>query len=281
MVKGLFVGLATLDVVSHVDRTPDVDEKVEAEDVWVGVGGPAANASIAFCAMGGEATLLTALGCNPAAKIASEDLERQGVGATDLYIGGTFPVSLVTVDSSGHRSVVSRNGADVATRELEDQDFTGDHSVLVFDRHGFKLIEHNYVPRYGVTVVADLGTWGRQSPAILRFADITVVPTSGLPEAERERPANFVRRFGGNRFIVTGGAKPIVVCDGDDVVVIPVPDVPVVDTLGAGDIFVGTLAFYLHRFSLVEAASLASVKASQSCTARSARLHGLVSSCPQ
>jgi sugar/nucleoside kinase (ribokinase family) len=272
MVNGLFVGLATLDVVGYVDRQPDVDEKVDAADVWTGVGGPTANAAIAFRAMGGDVKLLTALGSDPAARIASEDLERRGVEVVDLYAGGAFPVSLVTVDGSGHRSVVSRNGADLRTRKLTDKDFTGDHSVLVFDRHGFPLIKDRTPSRNEITAIADLGTWNHRSPDILRFADIAVVPLSGLPETERERPADFVRQLGGSRFVVTRGSEPIIVCDGDETVQIPVPNVPVVDTLGAGDVFVGVLAFYLDSLPLLKAASLASIKASQSCTTHSARL---------
>jgi len=273
------VGLSTLDIIGYVQRAPKVDEKVKAQDVWVGAGGPATNAAITFHRLGGDARLLAGFGAGSASKIALHDLVDEGIEVIDIYADGEFPVSLVTVDSSGHRSVVSRNNVDLETRELEDQDFTGGHSVLMFDRHGFRLVENNYVSRDGVTVVADLGTWGHQSSAILRFADITVVPASGLPEAERERPADFVRRSGGSRFVVTRGAEPIVVCDGDDAVVIPVPDVSVVDTLGAGDIFVGALAFYLNRSSLLEAVSLASAKASQSCATRSARLPRLDDSC--
>jgi sugar/nucleoside kinase (ribokinase family) len=268
---GLFIGLATLDVVGYVDRRPDADEKVEAVDVWTGAGGPAANAAIAFCALGGPARLLTALGSDPAARIASEDIERHGVDVVDLYTGGAFPVSLVTVDGSGRRSVVSKNAADLDRRQLTEDDLSG--SVLVFDRHGFELVEDCALPREEVTVVADLGNYNERSSSILRFADVTVVPASGLPEAEREHPANFVRQSGGSRFVVTRGAEPIIVCDGDETVHIPVPRVPVVDTLGAGDIFVGALAFYLDRRSLSEAVFLASAQASRSCTYRSARLN--------
>ena len=199
MAKGVFVGLATLDIVGYVDRRPDADEKVEAVDMWTGVGGPAANASIAFCALGGHARLLTALGSDPAARIALEDLERQGVDVVDLHTGGAFPVSLVTVDGFGLRSVVSRNSVGLTTRRLTDKDIYDDHSVLVIDRHGFSLIENSTFSRDGITVIADLGTWNQHSDAILRLADITVVPASGLPEAERENPANFVRQSGGSR----------------------------------------------------------------------------------
>lgn len=271
MTRGMFVGLTTLDIVGYVNRRPDADEKVEAVDVWTGAGGPAANAALAFCALGGSAKLLTAIGSDPAARIASEDLERHGVEIVDLYTGGTFPVSLVTVDDSGRRSVVSKNSADLDRRRLTEGDLSG--SLIVFDRHGFELVEGSALSREDVTVVADLGNYNKRSSSILRFADITVVSASGLPEAEHEHPADFVRQSGGSRFVVTRGSEPIIVCDGDDTSQVPVPHVLAIDTLGAGDLFVGALAFYLDRGSLSEAVFLASAQASRSCTYRSARLN--------
>lgn len=59
-VRGLFAGLATLDIVSHVDRAPGPDEKVTATWQLVAAGGPALNAAVTFAALGGHALLLTA-----------------------------------------------------------------------------------------------------------------------------------------------------------------------------------------------------------------------------
>jgi hypothetical protein len=46
MHRGLFVGLATLDVVGYVDQTPDTDEKVEALDMWTGLKGPSSPSAV-------------------------------------------------------------------------------------------------------------------------------------------------------------------------------------------------------------------------------------------
>ena len=40
-VGGLFVGLATLDVVQLVDRLPGPNEKTVAQRTWLAAGGPA------------------------------------------------------------------------------------------------------------------------------------------------------------------------------------------------------------------------------------------------
>src|SRR5690625_5980424 len=63
--RGVFAGLATLDVIHRVDASPGPDEKVTALSQFVAAGGPAANAAVTFAALGGHAVLLTALGRSP------------------------------------------------------------------------------------------------------------------------------------------------------------------------------------------------------------------------
>src|SRR5690625_5828251 len=66
--RGVFAGLATLDVIHRVDASPGPDEKVTALSQFVAAGGPAANAAVTFAALGGHAVLLTALGRSPIAR---------------------------------------------------------------------------------------------------------------------------------------------------------------------------------------------------------------------
>ncbi|MGB8202386.1 MAG: hypothetical protein WCF33_22325, partial [Pseudonocardiaceae bacterium] len=63
--RGLFVGLATVDLVQRVDRRPGVDEKVVALSSDIAAGGPAAVAAVTFGALGGQSVLLSALGPGP------------------------------------------------------------------------------------------------------------------------------------------------------------------------------------------------------------------------
>ncbi|WP_156181357.1 PfkB family carbohydrate kinase [Actinobaculum suis] len=48
LMRGLFVGLATLDVIQLVSALPQPDEKIRARRVALAAGGPAANAAVAF-----------------------------------------------------------------------------------------------------------------------------------------------------------------------------------------------------------------------------------------
>ena len=69
MASSVFVGLSTIDIVYGVDEFPAANSKIEAKSQEVLVGGPATNAAIAFAHLGGEATLVTAVGRNSLAAV--------------------------------------------------------------------------------------------------------------------------------------------------------------------------------------------------------------------
>ena len=78
--KGVFVGLATVDLIHRVAHPVGVNEKMTALDQEIVAGGPAANAAVTFALLGGEAVLATDLGTHPLARLAHDDLARYGFG---------------------------------------------------------------------------------------------------------------------------------------------------------------------------------------------------------
>ena len=60
-VRGLFIGLSTVDVVYRIEALP-TNAKSVASAQAVFAGGPATNAVIAFAALGGHGTLGSSLG---------------------------------------------------------------------------------------------------------------------------------------------------------------------------------------------------------------------------
>lgn len=120
-VRGLFAGLATLDIVSHVDRAPGPDEKVTATWQLVAAGGPALNAAVTFAALGGQALLLTRVGSGPTADVVRADLRACGVELLDVARDGMSPpVSSVTVEADGTRRVVGLDAVQSAHHVVAD-----------------------------------------------------------------------------------------------------------------------------------------------------------------
>src|SRR5690349_11937634 len=107
---GVFAGLCTLDVVHQVQRLPGPNEKVTAHAQLVAAGGPATNAAATFAALGGRATLVTAIGRGALAEAVRADLAGCDVAVTDVApdLTDAVPVSSISVLAvSGDRSVVS------------------------------------------------------------------------------------------------------------------------------------------------------------------------------
>lgn len=112
-VAGLFVGLATLDLVQRVDALPGSDEKATATWQELAAGGPALNAAVVFAALGADATLVTRVGPGALGRLVADDLRRQNVRLIDLADADYTPaVSAIAVDSgTGARQIISTDAA--------------------------------------------------------------------------------------------------------------------------------------------------------------------------
>src|SRR3546814_15623512 len=88
---GVFVGLATLDVIHRIAKAPAVNEKITSTAQFVAAGGPAANAAVTFAALGGDATLVTALGDAPVADLIRADIAGPGVHGVAAAESGKAP----------------------------------------------------------------------------------------------------------------------------------------------------------------------------------------------
>jgi sugar/nucleoside kinase (ribokinase family) len=242
-VRLLCAGLSTVDLVYRVDRIPGVDEKAQADSVEVGAGGPALNAAVTAAALGADVTLLTAVGSHPLGELIRDDLRRHGVTLIDAAPDSAAPppLSAITVDGSGRRTIVSRNAGDVAVAVPADVDLGGARAVLV-DGHHPALARA--AARQARTLVVDAGTWRPVFAEILPLADVVACSAAFRPPGTTgdDQVAAAVRAFGARHVMITHGPEPVRWWSGGETGEIAVPAVDAVDTSGAGDAFHGALA---------------------------------------
>lgn len=252
---GLFVGLATLDVIHRIAKPPAANEKITSTAQYVAAGGPAANAAVTFAALGGEATLVTALGDDPVADLIRADLTACGVHVVDAAAGTTRPVpvsSVAVVESTGDRSVVSQ---DAVTSDASPPDDLCDHvdgaGVVLVDGHHPLLARAaaRHAAERGITVVVDAGRWKPVMADLVPYVSDMVcsgdfrTPGAGTSEAT----AAALVGSGVRTVVVTHGGDPVTWWSDGDSGSVPVPPVTVVDTLGAGDAFHGAYSYYSTR----------------------------------
>lgn len=249
---GVFAGLATLDVIHRIARPPAVNEKITATAQFVAAGGPAANAAVTFAALGGDATLVTALGDDPVADLIRADLTAHRVRVVDAAAGTRrpVPVSAVSVlETTGERSVVSADAvaSDASPPEALDALVAGADVVLVDGHH--PLIARaaaRLAAGQATTLVVDAGRWKPAMADVIPCAtDVVCSADFRTPEAT-DSPSTTAALLDGGvpTVVITHGADPVEWWSGGANGTVPVPAVAAVDTLGAGDAFHGAYAYY-------------------------------------
>jgi sugar/nucleoside kinase (ribokinase family) len=249
---GLFVGLTTLDVVHTVGTAPAPNDKVTALRQEIAAGGPAANAAVTFAALGGDATLITALGTHALARVAADELASRRVTVVDATPTAVEapPVSLVrVVDATGERSVSSTNASGVTAAPPPGIDgLASSVDVVLVDGHHAELAlaAADAARRAHVPVLLDGGSWKPSLHRLLALVDAAICSAdfeapSGLSTVDSLLAAGVMSAA------VTRGSDPISWATRAEHGTLSPPRVPVRDTLAAGDAFHGAAAFAMAR----------------------------------
>ncbi|PFG17698.1 sugar/nucleoside kinase (ribokinase family) [Propionicimonas paludicola] len=243
---GWFVGLATLDVVQRVDGVPAPNQKVVATDTWLAAGGPAANAAIAFAALGGRPVLWTAIGHGSAADVVRADLAGAGVEVIDAAPPGfELTASCVLVDSAtGDRIVVSGSAHQPDFPTLPAPEL-GRAQVLLVDGHhpALALPAARFANERGLPIVVDAGS---HKPS---FDELFPLASDVLCSADYVHPggldASALLALGPQLISVSHGAQPLQWWTATATGQVVPDSIRAADTLGAGDVLHGAYAYAL------------------------------------
>ncbi len=255
--------MATLDIVHVVDAVPGDNDKIVAASTQVAAGGPALNAAATAATLGVETVLVSAVGDDPLADLVVRELASVGVRLVDLAASG-FRISVSTVlvtQASGARAVVSRNAVGVDGYAVDPETaaqswLDGVAAVLVDGHHlPLALAVARAAHQRGIPVLLDGGSWKPGLETLLALVDIAVVssdfrPPSAAPAAD---VLDALLALGPSWVARSAGADPVTwrSASGSGGVV-AVPEVVVVDTLGAGDVLHGALLAEVARHGLTD-----------------------------
>ncbi|WP_299447944.1 PfkB family carbohydrate kinase [uncultured Phycicoccus sp.] len=257
MGAALACGLATVDVVQVVDAVPGPNEKVVALSTTVAAGGPACNAAMACSRLGVETRFVGAVGSGAFSAVVLGDLARHAISVTDLAPPSFEPPlsTVLVARGSGERAVVSRNAVGVEGYE----EVSPSRAEALLSGVGALLVDGHHLPvalalaqearRREVPVVLDGGSWKPGLEALLALVDVAVV--SADFHAPGVADLDGLRALGPWWVARTDGPRPVTwqAADGGSGEV-AVPEVEVVDTLGAGDVLHGALLAAVARDGL-------------------------------
>ena len=274
----LFIGRATLDVVYSLDQFPVEDTKVYARAMRAAPGGPATNAAITHALLGGNASLMAAVGGGSWAAPVHAELERLGIDLIDLAEGTAYetPLTTVLVSASGAtRTIVNPPQADVMPKVAEAWDSAwGDVPSLILT-DGFHLQESLPLLRGcrdgGTRLCLDGGSWKRGTDELANLLSVAICSERFAVPGRRcdpEASLEWLVQKGVPHAAITRGAKPILGWDRGRRFEITIEKLDALDTLGAGDVLHGAFCYHFARTGEFEAAlRMAAMIATQSCRA--------------
>ncbi len=272
---GLFIGLTTLDLIYRADQPPTANQKIVALDYTVAAGGPATNAAATFAYLGGQATLLSALGQHAMTQLIRADLTQCGVSLADLAPTqpDSPPVSSIIVSAAtGDRAVIginaSRRQATVADipPEVQRDSFLETVDVVLLDGHQIEVgaAIAQLAKAQGIPTVLDGGSWKPGLEKVLPHIDYAICSANFQPP-QPVPVVEYLTHYGIAHIAITHGHQPIQYWSPDHTGEIPIPPIVAIDTLGAGDIFHGAFCYALRQRHFVDALRYAAQVAGRSC----------------
>ena len=273
MKTGLFLGLATLDLIYLAGKPPGENQKVVASDCTIAAGGPAANAAVTFSYLGNAAIWAGVLGTHAIAQLIRADLAEYNVRIIDLEPGRSHspPVSsIIVTEATGDRAVVSIN----ATKSQVDpqainQDILTSVNIVLVDGHQIAASKEiaQLAHSKNIPILLDGGSWKPGLEEILPFIEWAVCSDNFHPPNcyNSEQVFAYLSAAGISHIAITRGEKSILYLSNGTYSSIEVPQIQATDTLGAGDIFHGAFCHYILQNNFTDTLTAAAKIASNSC----------------
>jgi len=250
--KVLCVGHAVQDFIFSVPEIPSTPEKHRAAAFASVGGGPAATAAVTVARLGGHALLAARIGADSVAALIEAELLDYGVDCRYLrrFPGCASSVSAVFVDQRGERLIVNHLDRSIPAEAdwLPYLPATGVQVVLADTRWPVGALAALEAARAaGLPAVLDADRPIPSDGALLRAATHVAFSQDALADYTGEPdPVRALSMLGLDAWCcVTVGADGVHILDAGRHQQVPGHRVPVVDTLGAGDVWHGAFALAL------------------------------------
>ncbi len=267
----LCVGHAVQDFVFTVDSFPDTAEKHRASDFAALGGGPAATAAATIARLGGDALLAARVGDDRIADIIVAELEAYAVDCSMVkrFAKRRSSVSAVIVDAAGERLIMNYLDPDLESQpdwlpnELPDNI----DAVLADTRWPEGALHALTLARgKGVPGVLDADVPVPKDGSLVRAATHVAFSARGLADyCGNDDPLDALQAVAETTeawCCVTLGREGTLYLSGGKAQYTKAFTVPVVDTLGAGDVWHGAFALALaERMHIDDAMTFAAAAA--------------------
>lgn len=285
----IVIGAINQDLLFSVRRAPAAGETILADSVARSSGGKGANQAAAAARANARTALVSAVGGDEVGVAELQALRGAGVDVSEVARLADEPtgMAVITVSSDGENSIIVALGANGRVQASEVERSLArlcapDCVVVLQTELPTAVIEAaaSWCASKGIRVLINNGPCVSLSGATLRVADPLVVNETEASQmigtAASEEPEVLARALhqhaGARSVVVTLGGRGCQWQDATHCGHVPAHEVDVVDTTGAGDAFIGTVAASLaQRGTLAEACKAGTRAAATAVTWRGAR----------
>lgn len=256
------VGSSNIDLITKVPRLPKLGETLMGDSFHMGFGGKGANQAVMAAKLGAQVTMVTKVGRDVFGEDTLKNYRAQGID--DQYVlfdqeraSGVAPI---LVDAEGRNLVIIVPGANLGLTPADVQtarEAITRASILICQ---LEVPVETTLEAFRVAKAGNLTTILNPAPAaplpdeLLQLSDIiapnetetellTGIPIHTIEDAERAARSLMAR--GPKTVILTLGERGALVLNGEMGWHAPSVKVNAVDSTGAGDAFVGSLAVFL------------------------------------
>lgn len=276
-------GSNVLDLFFDLARLPERDTAVHLDSHLEAPGGKGANQAVAAARAGAEVRFFGAVGDGGHGRQMYKNLATNKVDVSGLEVLEGIPSGLATIfvdETDGTHKVVVSQGANKKARQesVPDKLLGPDTIVLVQGELQMKETEALVARarKKGALSVMNLAPASEISEQALKDLDIIIVNEHeadilggrlGIPTEDKfSFAADLYKRFELTT-IVTMGPDGSVYCGPEGLITVSSLKIKAVDTIGAGDAFVGFLCAALDKkLPITEALKYAAVAGSLACT---------------
>ena len=267
------VGSCNLDLVSTTTHLPSPGETIRAVAYAEHAGGKGLNQAVACARMGARTAFIGCVGNDSAGIMLRDLLNSEGIDTSQLVtVDAPTGRAFITVDASGENTIVIVAGANA---HVGDTPFTVPLSKVLLAQLEIPLeiVTQVFSQAQNAITVLNPSPAAALSPELLSLCDYAVPNET---ESEALGGTQFLLGSGVNTVITTLGERGAGISNGTSMTPIAPYKVNAIDTVGAGDAFVGALCAELARGETIEhAARIASIAGALATT-----VHGAVPSLP-
>ncbi|HEV1286655.1 MAG TPA: ribokinase [Bryobacteraceae bacterium] len=258
MPRIVVIGSANIDLTTFTDQFPRPGETIFGRDFSLGFGGKGANQAVAARNCGADVAMVARVGDDMFGEATIENFKKLGIDTSRVLMtpGVSTGVAPIFVDSAGQNRILVVKGAN--DRLTPEDVYAAKDVILSADAVVFQLeipllttiIALQFAKKHGIRTIfnpapaqiLDLKELGSADYVIPNEIEAEVI--SGMPVRNLDEARLCAKKLldgGLNRVVITLGANGALLGEQH---VAPFAVEPV-DTTGAGDAFIGSLAVFL------------------------------------